>query len=158
MTRLLIVLAVVSCIAIVESKIFKSCKGNITAPTDVRIAGCDSSPCILTRGTSLKLEMDFVATTATDKLKPKMYVNVGRSKKKYYLNIGTENVCDSLQKGKCPLKIGDTVTVALEKAIPPTTYLVKKATVTFELSDSNNEQLVCLQVKAKVVRNPNELK
>ncbi|XP_043484080.1 uncharacterized protein LOC122512361 [Leptopilina heterotoma] len=149
MAQLLMILVVVFCTAAVQSKIFRTCENNKFTPTDVRIRGCNKSPCLIPRGKKLNFEFDFAAPEATTTLKPKMTIIVGKKKINY--DFDDKNSCDNLISGKCPLKKSDKATYSLETLLPKKTPLIKAA-IQLEFLDDKGKSLTCGVVDVKVVR------
>ncbi|XP_029163528.1 NPC intracellular cholesterol transporter 2-like [Nylanderia fulva] len=125
---------------------YYSCSGE-PSPLALRIDGCDSSPCIIYKGTTLTAQWDFAAVNDVKELKPSVIVTLLGNKITY--PYPEKDACKSLVSGECPLKKGAKATYNLEMPIDKSLPSVS-LNIEFALVDDKKEVQVCFSVDAKV--------
>lgn len=116
-------------------------------PTELRVAGCNSSPCNIYRGTDLLAQWDFVSNADAKSLKPRVRVTFWGSTINY--PYPEQDACKSLTNGECPLSEGDEATYNLKMPISKV-YPAIALTIEFGLVDENNNVQVCFKIQGKV--------
>lgn len=116
-------------------------------PLELRIDGCNSSPCTLLKGTTLIAQWDFAANKDAKSLAPHVVVTLFGNKITY--PYPEKDACKSLTNGKCPLKTNATATYNLEMAIAKSLPSIN-LNIEFALVDENNNVQVCFNVDVKV--------
>ncbi|XP_034940011.1 NPC intracellular cholesterol transporter 2 homolog a-like [Chelonus insularis] len=118
------------------------------APSALRVEGCTNSPCRFVRGSNVKAQWDFDVVADTDNMKPIVKAKVGGFVVDY--PYPEQDACQSLTRGKCPLKQGDSVTYNLNMPVL-SNYPKVSLHLTFSLVDKNNNVHACFGLNAKVV-------
>ncbi|XP_066599105.1 NPC intracellular cholesterol transporter 2-like [Prorops nasuta] len=137
----------VFCIAgSLQSFPFTNCD-NEPAPTDLRIDGCSVPPCSFKRGTNLTAQWDFVMTSNTKTLTPRVKATVLGVTINYPFE--QTDACKSLINAECPLEEGDIVTFDLNMPISKR-YPSIKLIVEFALIDEHKNAQVCFKIQAQV--------
>jgi len=114
-TLLLTFVAAVIPAIIVGYPIFQ-CDGGHPTPRALRIQGCDSSPCSVTRGSVIPFEADLTANANSATLRMVVDVTALGETTVYPLPEVLANVCNWLSVGGCPVSVGQLITQAA--AIP----------------------------------------
>lgn len=111
------------------------------------MAGCDTSPCTIVKGSTLNAEWDFILSNDVKNLFPRVKATVGGITIPY--PYPEQDACKSLVKGNCPLKKDDEATYSLrmpiDKNIPSLALKIE-----FALVDRKKKPYVCFSVNAKV--------
>ncbi|KAL6434005.1 hypothetical protein ACFW04_005866 [Cataglyphis niger] len=134
------------CVASLQSTPHFSCDDG-PLPLELRIDGCDSSPCIVYKGTNLTAQWDFVANADTKSLVPQVIVTVMGGTIKY--PYPEQDACKSLTNGECPLKKDAKVTYNLNMPISKS-YPSVTINIEFSLLDETKSVQVCFNVDLKV--------
>ncbi|XP_033217227.1 NPC intracellular cholesterol transporter 2 homolog a-like [Belonocnema kinseyi] len=135
------------CLTFVQSTSFEECVG-IPPPTELRIEGCISPPCDLIRGSNVTAEWDFVVTSRTEALKPKVKAYVLDSITVDY-PLGQKDACETLTNAECPLDESEEVTYALHMPVLPS-YPKIKLKIEFSLIGDDGNVQVCFKIAARV--------
>ncbi|XP_012228935.1 NPC intracellular cholesterol transporter 2 [Linepithema humile] len=117
------------------------------APKDLRVVGCETTPCNIIRGSTMKAEWDFTAINDAKALTPRVRVTLGGVTIPY--RYPEQDACKSLVKGDCPLEKDEQATYGLnmpiEKSYPPVALKIE-----FALLDENEKVHVCFSINGKV--------
>ncbi|XP_070172290.1 NPC intracellular cholesterol transporter 2 [Polyergus mexicanus] len=116
-------------------------------PLELRIEGCDGSPCIIYKGTNLTAQWDFVANADAKSLVPRVMVSIMGATVPY--PYPEQDACKSLINGECPLKKDAEVTYNLEMPISKK-YPTVTINIEFSLVDENKNVQVCFNMDVKV--------
>lgn len=79
-------------------------------PSEVRVAGCTTSPCSVVQGTSAEMRVDFRTTNAANTLRPAVNAVLAVGSVSYPLPSHMHNACNHLVGSRCPLAQGEDVT------------------------------------------------
>ncbi|PAA63663.1 hypothetical protein BOX15_Mlig025232g2 [Macrostomum lignano] len=126
---------------------FKDCGSKVGKINSVDINPCPKLPCELKRGTKVGVTVDFTSSESATAVKSVVHGVISGIAVPFPLP--DPNACNAMSP-KCPLSNGASYkyTNALEvQQAYPTLALV----VRWELTDSNNNDLVCFEVPARVV-------
>lgn len=113
---------------------------------DVRVSTCTKSPCILKKGGSVSIEVDFIPTVDATYLTDRVRGIIAGIK----LPFATENPNGCQDKGiTCPLKKGRRYTY---KSVIPVSNLYPslRLIVEWALIDQNDAEVFCVKIPAQI--------
>lgn len=114
----------------------------------MRVAGCTTSPCIVTQGTTANMEIDFRAPERALSLRPEVKAQVGNTWVDYH-NGGFHNACNHLIRGWCPLDNQEVATYNYGFTVSPI-YPPIRVNVEVSLIDHAGRHVFCTVIPVQV--------
>lgn len=130
-------------VALVQSKNYwRECKGDTGKVLSVDVEGCTHSPCLLKKGGSTGIKMEFTTPVDIKNLGVKMQGKIGF----VWLPLpgGPTKGCDD-KKCQCPLKAGGTYTFEKSVEISPS-YPSLNLLIAVSLFDDDQNRVACVQM------------
>ncbi|XP_054087450.1 NPC intracellular cholesterol transporter 2 homolog a [Zeugodacus cucurbitae] len=140
--------AITACTSVVYGLQFTDCGSKTGSFTKVLVSDCDTTKneCILKRNTTASITINFALNEVASKITTVVHGKVLGVEMPFHLQNPDACVDSGL---KCPLEKGETyeykATLPVLKAYPKVNVLVK-----WELQDQNNEDIICVQIPAKI--------
>ncbi|XP_049310918.1 NPC intracellular cholesterol transporter 2 homolog a [Bactrocera dorsalis] len=140
--------AITVCSSVVYGLQFTDCGSKTGSFTKVIISDCDTTKneCILKRNTTASITINFALNEIASKITTVVHGKVMGVEMPFHLQNPDACVDSGL---KCPLEKGETyeykATLPVLKAYPKVNVLVK-----WELQDQNSEDIICVQIPAKI--------
>ncbi|XP_041452396.1 mite group 2 allergen Lep d 2 [Drosophila obscura] len=145
-----IVLALAFLAAAVNSTNVKQCKGK-PFPLTVRVQDCEEPPCIVYKGTTVIMEVQFLGNNNNiQNITAKTTAKVLGMNLPYDLPEEVSNVCTNLMYGAmCPIDKGEDVTYQFNFYVEPS-FPEITADVTVTLDDAQGEVITCFICSCKL--------
>lgn len=115
----------------------------------MRVAGCTTSPCIVTQGTTANMEIDFRAPVRALSLRPEIKAQVGNTWVDYPLASGFQNACNDLIRGWCPVDSQEEATYNFRFPVTPV-YPPIRVNVEVSLIDHAGRHVFCTVIPVQV--------
>ena len=115
-------------------------------PGDVQLTDCDSDKCILNRGESYNLTIDFMAPLDAQDAKLDIEFQIGQVVIPW--PDQPTDICNNYVP--CPMEAGQSY--AYQGVLPiPSSYPAIEGTTIFRLNDGNKNALFCFELDVKLV-------
>lgn len=145
--QILSCLVFVACVANAIAKTpYKICDSKLGVATNVTVSGCDSSPCILKKGSSIKITVDFVSHADVEEVKDAVSGIIGKIPVPF--PTPHPNACTT--KGiSCPLKKGQNYTYTSSTPVSAS-YPDLRLIVRWAIKDKNGDYVFCVLIPAQL--------
>ncbi|XP_054712583.1 NPC intracellular cholesterol transporter 2 homolog a-like [Uloborus diversus] len=147
MNRMLLCIAFSLLVAVGNCSPFNDCGSKTGTPTSVKVTDCpdDADECVLKRGTTAGIEVDFTAGAATKTLKTSVHGIIANVPMPFPLPEP-----DACKTGvTCPVTKGSTYIYKNNLAIRQI-YPALEVTVRWELKDDSGADMVCVEIPCRL--------
>ncbi|XP_021946609.1 NPC intracellular cholesterol transporter 2 [Folsomia candida] len=117
-------------------------------PVNIIVPACDAPPCMLRKGETYRVEIDFDVPRNTNNLTVEVTGIIEGLELPW--NGVKENGCDDILVGRCPMTEGDYWTYGVDilvQAIYPATPLIIK----WQMRDDSEQAIWCFHLPAEIV-------
>ncbi|XP_034661639.1 mite group 2 allergen Lep d 2 [Drosophila subobscura] len=154
MLRIILALALLAAAA--NATNVKQCKDK-PFPLQVKVHGCDEPPCVVYKGSSAIMEVQFLGNNNNiQHITAKTTAKVLGMNLPYELPDEVSNVCRNLMYGAmCPIDRGEDVTYQFNFYVDPS-FPEITADVTVTLDDAQGEAITCFICSCKIRKGSSE--